>query len=387
MPRHGSGIRVWSLRQLHPRLVTALIALLFVVLGGDLMLRAATPAVRWHLNPATDRLRIWLRPGGSPLAGYVMHETTWTALDETEPATAAMTLALKPGEVFSAQVAVRGPDSAKSRILVWTPVPPELTAQEETPSALVLHASEPLMAVRGLPAGSWRPGQPSVVTLERKVAAASYRIEAVAPGGGTSVWHVTVPALPEVPVVWFGSPKDGQVYLTIDDGWFPSAYVLRIMRRQHVPVTAFLIAKAAAENPDYWRDFVAAGGLIEDHTVTHRDLTQLSLSDAEAEWQGPVADYPAWFGVPAPSLGRPPYGRVSAEVRAAAAVAGLQELVMWSAEWLPGQGIETWNGGPLQPGDIILLHWVPGVGHELARLLKTLGKAGLHPAPLSASDI
>ncbi len=385
MPRHGPRLRVRSPGLLRPGLGILALAIVLGAIGARVLLRAAAPSLRWHVNTATDTLRIWLRPGASPLAGYVMRETTFAAFGETEPATAALTLDLRPGEIASTLVTVAGPDPQKRRILAVAPVLPKIVGEEETASSLLLRSSEPLIAVRGLPAGSWRPAEPGLVTLPRGVAAQSYRIVAVGAWGGRSVWRVIAPALPEVPVVWFGSSRDGRVYLTIDDGWYPSTYLLQLMRRRHVPVTAFLIARAAEENLGYWRDFVAAGGVIEDHTVDHADLAQLSFADAEAEWRGPIADYPAWFGVPAPALGRPPYGRVSAAVRAAAAAAGLKELVMWSAEWLPGKGIETWNGGPLQAGDIILLHWVPGVGHELARLLKTLGKDGLHPAPLTLS--
>ena len=385
MPRHGLRPRAPSLGLLRPGLGILALVIVLGAIGGHVLLRAAAPSVRWRINATRDTLRIWLRPGASPLAGYVMRETSFGAFGATEPATAPLTLDLRPGEIVSTRVTVTGPDPEKSRILAVAPVPPRIAGEEETAGSLVLRSSEPLIAVRGLPAGSWQPAEPGVVTLTRGVAARSYRIVAIGAWGGRSVWSITVPALPEVPVVWFGSSRNGQVYLTIDDGWYPSAYLLQLMRRRHVPVTAFLIARAAEENPGYWRDFVAAGGVIEDHTVDHQDLAQLSFADAAAEWRGPIADYPAWFGVPAPTMGRPPYGRVSAAVRAAAAAAGLKELVMWSAEWLPGKGIETWNGGPLQPGDIILLHWVPGVGHELAHLLKTLGKDGLHPAPLSLS--
>ncbi len=387
MPRHGSRIRVLSFAFSGWRPWLGLMAILLLIGGGFAMLRAAAPSLRWHLDRGSDRLRIWLTPAQSLLAGYVMGRTTFTAFDETEPATRAMTLVLKPGEVFSAQVAVRGPDPSTCHIVTMAPVPPALISEDETSLALILRASEPLTSVRGAPSGSWQKAQPRTVTLKRGAEPADYRLLVTGPGGGRSVWRVKVPALPEAPLIWFGAKMGGQVYLTIDDGWFPSASVLALMQRDHIPVTAFLIAKAAVEHPDYWRAFAAAGGEIEDHTVNHPNLTLLTLTEAEAQWQGPVSDYPAWFGVPAPTLGRPPYGAVSPGVRAAAWAAGLRYVVMWSAEWVPGQGVKTWNGGPIQAGEIILLHWVPGVGKELSQLLKTLAQEGLHPAPLNAGDI
>lgn len=387
MPRRGSSIQVWSLRGWRPQLVTALIALLLIALAGRLMLRAAAPIVHWRVDRATDRLRVWLSPGASLFSAYVFSRTTWMVVDETEAAHAELTLQLRPGEVFATQVAVMGPDPAQSRILAWLPVPPAIVSQDETGPWFVLYASQPLTVVRGAPGGSWRPTDPEVVTLPRGVAVESYRLKVVGRGGGRSVWNVRVPALPEVPVVWFGSGSGGQVYLTIDDGWYPSEYLLRLMQNTHLPITAFLIAQAAAEHPNYWRAFVAAGGVIEDHTVSHPDLTRLTLAAAKAQWQGPIGDYPVWFGVPAPVLGRPPYGALDAQVRAAAWAAGLKALVMWSVEWQPGKGFKTWNGGSIQAGDIILLHWVPGVGKAVAQLVQTLGREGLHPALLTPGDI
>ena len=384
MPRRGSHMHVWSLRGRLPGLAWALVSMLLLALAGDLGLRLAAPTVHWRLDAATDRLRVWLSPGASPLAGYVFSRTSWTAVDETEPAAKALTLQLRPGEIFSAQVAVLGPDPSRTQIIALVPVTPQIESEDLEGPSLVLHSSQPLTSVAGAPAGSWRPADPSVVTLQRQTAETAYRLEVVGQGGGRGVWNVEVPALPEVPVIWFGSAQNGQVYVTIDDGWYPSAYLLRLMQTTHLPVTAFLIARAAAENPEYWRAFVAAGGLIEDHTASHPNLTRLTLDEAEAQWQTPLGEYSAWFGVPMPSFGRPPYGALDSQVRAAAWVAGLKAIVMWDVVWEPGTGFKTWNSGPIRAGDIVLLHWVPGVGHAVAKLLKTLQRHGLHPALLTS---
>ena len=387
MPRRGSHVHVWSLRSLcaeMPRLTWVLVAVLLFALLGELSLRLAAPAVRWRLDAASDKLRIWLSPGQSPLAGYVFRRSRWTYIDELRSAGGTITLRLKPGEIFSARVAILGPDPSQARILAFVPASPVLVAKELEGNALVLHASEPLVSVEGVPAGSWQPSQPDIVTLRRQTVDMTYSLKAVGQSGGQSVWQVTVPALPQAPVIWFGSAQAGQVYLTIDDGWYRSAYLLRLMRTSHVPITAFLIADAAAEDPGYWRDFVAAGGLIEDHTASHANLTGLTLQAAQAQWRIPIDDFAAWFGIPAPSLGRPPYGAFDADVQAAAWAAGLKELVMWDVVWTPDQGVSTWNGGPIQAGDIVLLHWVPGVGHAVEHLLKTLQREGLHPARLTS---
>ncbi len=186
---------------------------------------------------------------------------------------------------------------------------------------------------------------------------------------------------PEVPVYYFGSPVHRQVYLTIDDGWYPSSAVLTLMRQDHLPITTFLIGRAAAEHLAFWRQFQSAGGVIEDHTWNHPDMAQLSQAAAAVEWARARIDFGRWFQT-TPALGRPPYGDLSARVRAAAAQAGLRALVMWSVVVQPGR-ITTWNGRPIAPGEIVLLHWDPGLPTELRALVADLRRQHLTAAPLA----
>ena len=87
-----------------------------------------------------------------------------------------------------------------------------------------------------------------------------------------------------------------------------------------------------------------------------------------------------------PVLGRPPYGAFDRTVQAAAYRAGLSTLVGWSAT-ADQDGIRTWDGRALKPGEIVLLHWIPGLGHQLSRLLATTIRARhLHPLPLTPAS-
>nr|WP_243239654.1 polysaccharide deacetylase family protein [Sulfobacillus harzensis] len=181
-------------------------------------------------------------------------------------------------------------------------------------------------------------------------------------------------------MVWFGPKTNNAVYITIDDGWFPSQRVLQLMQRTHLPVTAFLIKDAVQEHLSYWKAFVAAGGIIEDHTVSHPPLTSVSPAEMYYQWHTPIVDYKSWFGA-TPTLGRPPYGAVNSEVMKEAQAAGLQHLIMWSAV-VDAKGMQTWNNGPLQPGDIILLHWDPGLYTELSKLLAVIHADHLTPESL-----
>jgi hypothetical protein len=72
-------------------------------------------------------------------------------------------------------------------------------------------------------------------------------------------------------------------------------------------------------------------------------------------------------------------------VQAAAYRAGLKTLVGWSAT-VDHDRIRTWDGKALEPGEIVLLHWVPGLGHQLTRLLAAIRARHLHPMPLTPAS-
>lgn len=184
-------------------------------------------------------------------------------------------------------------------------------------------------------------------------------------------------------MVSLGPSAGGAVYITIDDGTYPDPQVLALMQQTHLPVTAFLTSNAAAAHLTYWRSFLAAGGVIEDHTVSHPNLTTLSESAAEAQWVGASRAFTTWFGT-TPSLGRPPYGAVSTSVRLAASQAGLRSLVLWSASMWKGR-LTTYDGRPLRAGEIVIFHWVPGLYQDLTAFLGLAAAQGLHPASLAQS--
>lgn len=183
-----------------------------------------------------------------------------------------------------------------------------------------------------------------------------------------------------LPMRYFGPSGNQNVYFTMDDGWFPSSRVLEIMKSESIPVTTFLIVDAARENLKYWRDFVDAGGRIENHTVSHPYLTRLSRGEAERQWAETQQTFRRWFGR-TPSLGRPPYGAINDSVSIAARNAGLTMMVAWSAADNTG-AVQTWDGQKLSAGEIALSHWDPGVSADLAQLVAAAHANGLTPAYL-----
>jgi peptidoglycan/xylan/chitin deacetylase (PgdA/CDA1 family) len=218
------------------------------------------------------------------------------------------------------------------------------------------------------------------------------RLQLTAQDGEQAVVPVTIPALAKVqvrtvsvaPLYCFADPAGRAIYITIDDGWTPSMQVLDLMHQTYLPITAFLIADAAKQHLSYWKDFVAAGGMIGDHTVSHPYLTKLTLGRATAQWSQARTALGRWLGQ-TPAVGRPPYGAFDPTVEVAAARAGLTALAGWSAT-MSGNRIQTWNGKPLSPGEIVILHWVPGLGHQLAVLLAAIRALHLSPTPLTLAS-
>ncbi|HJY73914.1 MAG TPA: hypothetical protein VJ347_19245, partial [Streptosporangiaceae bacterium] len=81
----------------------------------------------------------------------------------------------------------------------------------------------------------------------------------------------------------------------------------------------------------------------------------------------------------------PPYGAFNRKVQVAAARAGLAVLAGWSAT-MSGNRIQTWDGKPLSPGEIVILHWDPGLGQQLTALLAAIRALHLNPEPLTLAS-
>jgi peptidoglycan/xylan/chitin deacetylase (PgdA/CDA1 family) len=195
-----------------------------------------------------------------------------------------------------------------------------------------------------------------------------------------------IPATAPVPkkdLRFFGPSTGKEVYLTIDDGWYPNERVLDVIKTEHLPVTSFLIVDAGRKHRKFWSRFVDAGGTVQNHTVSHPWLTRVPPGEIEAQWAGASDAFVKWFGT-RPTLGRPPYGAVDEAVWQAAENVGLSSLVMWSATD-NGHGLHTWNKGPLAPGSIVLMHWDPGLYEEFMQVLQAIEAAGLVPTPLPSS--
>jgi peptidoglycan/xylan/chitin deacetylase (PgdA/CDA1 family) len=353
----------------------------------------ARPGITWSASAAANKVTIRLTPGSGPSAGHLVADSRIVVSESGKkhrwraaPGRGMVRVPVPPGRRTQIFVQVQGPEPI-TRTLTVT-LPPRLVATvHHTSRGLLIRASSPLRHQPLKPlCGSGQIGfpAPAEVTVAKSPGGCRAGLRLTARDGERTTVHVSVPALPEVPFYAFASPAGRAIYITVDDGWTPSSQVLVTMRRTHLPVTAFLIEQAAQRNLVYWRAFGGAGGTIADHTVSHPDLTKLSLSQATAQWAQARVALGRWFGK-TPVMGRPPYGAFDPTVAAAAYRAGLKNLVGWSAT-ATSAGIHTWNGKRLEPGEIVLLHWVPGLGQQMTKLLAAIHARHLHPMPLTPAS-
>jgi peptidoglycan/xylan/chitin deacetylase (PgdA/CDA1 family) len=339
-------------------------------------LASGRPAVAWALDPASNTVTIRLRPGGGPSSRQIQ-----------SPDGAPVGVPVPPGRRTRLMVQVAGPAPFSQTLTVAAPRALRVTASRRDSSGIRVWLSGPVRRAPHKPLcgqdGVSFPASREVDVADGAVPCRT-KLILTARDGEQTVVHVAAGVLPEIPLYSFASPAHRAIYITVDDGWTPSPRVLAIMRQTHLPVTAFLIERAAQQDLPYWRAFVRAGGTVGDHTVSHPNLTKLTLGQATTQWGHARRALGKLLGQ-VPFLGRPPYGAFDPTVQAAAYRAGLKKLVGWGVV-VDSDGIHTWDGKGLEPGEIVLLHWVPGLGGQLARLLKVIHARHLNPEPFTATS-
>ncbi|WP_051812692.1 polysaccharide deacetylase family protein [Kitasatospora sp. MBT63] len=180
---------------------------------------------------------------------------------------------------------------------------------------------------------------------------------------------------------WNAPTTDRVVFFTVDDGWQPTAEAARLIADRALPVTAFPLPMAAGNQPDYFREVTsAAGSSIQDHSVSHRDLTTLTAAEQQAEICSARDAQVRRFGS-TPTIFRPPYLTWNADTLQAAANCGIRYVLTATADFSWGQST-VYHGGPLRPGDVVLLHFTDTLAADLQRALDAADAAGLRPAGL-----
>jgi peptidoglycan/xylan/chitin deacetylase (PgdA/CDA1 family) len=210
---------------------------------------------------------------------------------------------------------------------------------------------------------------------------------AVGATAGAAAVALAPTAVPAQPYVDFKVATSSKVFfITIDDGNQHQAALASYVKRTHVPVTVFLTNAALRHDVSYFKQ-VAAYGTVQNHTMTHPDLSLVSAAKRSYEICRASAIYATDFGA-RPTLLRPPYGggwmpkRNSAAIISAAQACGIHHVVLWNVTMGP-TGKMAFSGTYFHPGDIVLLHFEGNIAGNVARLVKLYASHGLHPASLA----
>ena len=401
------GYRPVSARQYRFRRAVVLVAVLSLValIAGCLGRSGPAPVplrLAWVFSPASNIVTIRVTPQAGTAGQQVLaqsrlavsesgngHTERWSAAGGT------VRVPVSAGGRTRLLVQLTGSRSLTRTLTINTPRPPRVVASGASSGRWLVFTSAPLQA--GPPQVLCGTDEvtlvsPSQLAVSESATACQAQLQLTGQNGERAAVPVTIPALPKTKahavsvakLYCFANPAGRAIYITIDDGWTPSNEVLALMHQTYLPITAFLIAEAADEDLSYWKDFVAAGGMIGDHTVSHPYLTKLTLAKATSQWGQARTALGRWLGQ-TPVIGRPPYGAFDHKVEVAAARGGLTALAGWSAT-MSGNRIQTWDGKPLSPGEIVILHWVPGLGHQLTVLLAAIRALHLNPTPLTLAS-
>jgi peptidoglycan/xylan/chitin deacetylase (PgdA/CDA1 family) len=192
---------------------------------------------------------------------------------------------------------------------------------------------------------------------------------------------VPIPSGNLAPLISRVSTTDPVVFFTIDDGLVRDPAVIDFIRAHQIPVTLFPLPDLVHQDPAYFQSLHALGASIQDHTQHHPDLSRLGPAAQQQEICGPLDDYQALFDQ-RPWLLRTPGGRANASTSLAARACGMRAVIHWRATM--NDGVLRTQGGPLQAGDIILMHFRTDLRQNLEVALNAAVAQGLHPAALES---
>lgn len=184
-------------------------------------------------------------------------------------------------------------------------------------------------------------------------AAAGFAVYEVAEAPGTQIFGHTVVSGPS------GQPL---VALTFDDGPNPpyTGAILRVLEREHVHATFFVVGRAVAAYPWLVRREVQDGDAVGNHSWNHAHLNVLTTSALRRSLERTSRAIYRAAGV-RPKLMRPPFGARDWTVLRVARAMGLR-VVMWSVplarDWeYPSAAVIAARELPyVRDGSILVLH-------------------------------
>ena len=189
------------------------------------------------------------------------------------------------------------------------------------------------------------------------------------------------PTQPSIPIVITIPTTEPVVFLTVDDGWVQTPEESIWLTQHHLPFTLFLTDNGIKNNYKFFQLLQSAGMSIEDHTVSHPDLTRLTLDQQKAEICGAADKYADVFGR-RPTKLRPPYGKANQLTIQAAQMCGMKQIVMWRAVVEKGVIHYQDNNTHFNPGDIVLMHFTNDFSQDIEAFINQANADHLQVANL-----
>ncbi|UIX29238.1 polysaccharide deacetylase family protein [Streptomyces sp. GQFP] len=171
------------------------------------------------------------------------------------------------------------------------------------------------------------------------------------------------------------------IALTFDDGPAApeTATLLKYLAQYKARVTFFTVGQNVAAHPELVRAEAKAGHEVGNHSWSHPDLTRLTPAQVRQQLERTTAAIKAATGK-APTLFRPPYGAVNAQVKAATTLSP----VLWDVD------TEDWKYRDsakvaqtvitkASRNDVVLMHDIhPTSVAAVPEILRTLTDEGFH---------
>ena len=142
--------------------------------------------------------------------------------------------------------------------------------------------------------------------------------------------------LREFDCVYIGDTTQKVLYLTFDAGYENGCTekVLDTLKKHQVPAAFFLVGNYMEKNPDLVRRMVEDGHIVGNHTMHHRDMSQLSESETfSKELQDLETLFLEITGKELPKYYRPPQGIYSQKNLQMAKELGYK-TVFWSLAYV-----------------------------------------------------
>lgn len=209
-------------------------------------------------------------------------------------------------------------------------------------------------------------------TLVRKISGdVSYELAAIVNP------DVFVPAIKDglAPAIRTLDTKQNVVFLGIDDGAYKNPKVIESMKKHKIKASLYLADRFINDNYDFFKDMVSLGSKIENHTLHHRLLPQISYEEQKAEICG-MADLEEKIYGRRPTLFRPPGGDYNTDTQKAAAACGMKAIVLWIAK-ANGGSMQYQGEHKLHKGDIVLMHFRPEFEQDMQAFVDAQNEAGL----------